>query len=417
MRSRPDLLATSRGRRTLFAFLYFTEGAPIGYVWWALPTRLRDAGVPIEDVTWLSGLLTLPWAFKFLWAPLVDSLRPRRAGLRAWITGAQLAMGAALLPIAGLDPVEGYDLLLVALLAHAFAAATQDVAIDALAVSSTPPGERGSMTSWMQLGMLAGKAVFGGVALAAEQVVGARAVVFALVALVWVSSGLVWLAREAPLERGGRASERFGRFARLFSSVLQQPATWLGLLLAVVAGAAMEAAGSIAGPLLIDRGLDKADVGWFLAGPAVLCMAVGALVGGRISDGPRDRERTLALAVLAVAAAVAALAVAASEEIGAPRFLLLPTLGAVQFTFGIYTASAYALFMELTDPKLGGTQFSAYMGGVNLCSVWATWTVGELAGRFDYSPALLSVTAASLAALPLLAVVRRVRTAARLTPP
>lgn len=407
MPRRPDPLASTLGRRAFFALLYFTEGAPIGYVWWALPTRLRDAGVAIDDVTKLSALLTLPWAFKFLWAPLVDALRPRRAGLRAWISGAQLAMGATLLPIAGLDPVAGYDLLLVALLAHAFAAATQDVAIDALAVASTPARERGATTAWMQLGMLAGRAAFGGLALAAEAVVGAREVVLALVAVVWASSAFVWLAREAPSAVGGSARERFGRFARGLLEVLRRPVTWLGLAIAVVAGAAMEAAGTVAGPLLIDRGLDKTDVGAFFAGPGVLCMAIGALVGGRLSDGPRDRAHALAAAIGVLALGVAALAAAATQGAGVPRALLLPTLGFVYLLFGIYTASAYALFMEITDPRLGGTQFSAYMGGINLCSVWSAWTVGALAARFDYPFALGAMAALSLAALPLVALVRR----------
>lgn len=34
---------------------------------------------------------------------------------------------------------------------------------------------------------------------------------------------------------------------------------------------------------------------------------------------------------------------------------------------GLITASAYALLMQLTDPRLGATQFSAYMGAVNAC--------------------------------------------------
>jgi hypothetical protein len=48
------------------------------------------------------------------------------------------------------------------------------------------------------------------------------------------------------------------------------------------------------------------------------------------------------------------------------------------------------------------------MGAVNLCYVWSAWTAGQLAGRFDYAVALLTMAAASLAALALLpALVRR----------
>jgi PAT family beta-lactamase induction signal transducer AmpG len=404
---RPDLLATPRGRRVLFALLYASEGAPIGYIWWALPTRLRDAGVPIDDVTALGAVLTLPWAFKFLWAPLVDAFRPARGGLRVWITGAQLAMGLTILPIATLDPASDYSLLLGFLLVHAFCAATQDVAIDALAVATIPVRDRGMMTGWMQFGMLIGRAVFGGVALAVEQSLGADVVIYTLVALVWSSSALVWLAREQPAPtRFAGESTRLRRFAKTLAHVLRSPVTWLGLTIAAVAGAAMEATGAVAGPLMIDRGLSPEAVGGFFSVPAVACMAAGALLGGRIADR-FHRETFLGVAIVLLAFSVVGVAFAAHGATADAAAPLLFSLGLAYVFFGTYTASAYALFMDLTDPALGGTQFSTYMGAVNLGNVWAAWAVGRLAVRFDYSLALSALAAASLLALPLLAILQR----------
>jgi MFS family permease len=62
----------------LFAALYFSEGAPIGFIWWALPAQLRLQHVPIEQITLLTSTLVLPWTLKFLWAPLVDLLSGNR---------------------------------------------------------------------------------------------------------------------------------------------------------------------------------------------------------------------------------------------------------------------------------------------------------------------------------------------------
>lgn len=90
-------------------------------------------------------------------------------------------------------------------------------------------------------------------------------------------------------------------------------------------------------------------------------------------------------------------------------WILVSARAFVYLLFGIYTSSAYALFMQLTDPRLGGTQFSAYMGGINLCSVWSGWVVGRIAGQFDYSLAPVAMAAFSLFALPLLVFVRRAR--------
>lgn len=406
-----DLLATPRRRGLLLALLYLSEGAPIGYLWWAVPTKLRAAGVPVGEVATLAALLTVPWSLKFLWAPAVDALRSKRFGLRPWIVGAQLAMGLTLLPVAFVeDLATSYRALVPLLLAHAFCAATQDVAIDALAVRHVPARERGAASGWMQLGMLGGRAVFGGVALAVERELGAGVVVAILVAAIWSSSAVALLARDAGDPRGPTLlGERMRWFAERLVDVLGRATTWLGLLFAALAGAGMEATGALAGPLLVDRGLSTEAVGRFFAVPAVAAMGVGLLAGGWLADRvPRLRAVRGALVVLA--GVVGCVAVAAGLATGGPRWPLLLALSGAYALFGVVTAASYALLMDLTDPRLGGTQFSAYMGAVNLCYVWSAWSAGQLAGRFDYTAALLTMAAVSLAALALLpALGRRLR--------
>ncbi|HBQ13247.1 MAG TPA: hypothetical protein DEF51_19595, partial [Myxococcales bacterium] len=107
------------------ALLYFAEGAPIGFIWWTLPTLLRGAGVEVDAITTLTAWVTIPWALKFAWAPLVDTLTSPRFTLRGWIVTAQLAMAASLAPLLFLsDPADALAPLTLFLVLHAFAAAT-----------------------------------------------------------------------------------------------------------------------------------------------------------------------------------------------------------------------------------------------------------------------------------------------------
>jgi MFS family permease len=405
---RLDLLATARRRQWLFALLYLSEGAPIGYLWWAIPTRLRAAGVPVEDVAAFGAALTIPWGLKFLWAPFVDAGRSRRFGLRPWIVGPQLLMAATLLPLAFTeDLAASYRTLYPVLLAHAFFAATQDVAIDAMAVRRIPLRERGRATAWMQAGMLGGRAVFGGAALALEGWLGAQAVVLLLVGAIAASASVALLARDAgALPSAASLGARVALFARRLGAVLRHEATWLGLAFAALVGAAMEATGALAGPLLVDRGFASAEVGRFFAGPTVLAMAAGVFAGGQLADRVR-RTRAVVLSVTVLAAVVAAVAASASLADGGPRAPLLAALALAYVAFGMVTSASYALLMDLTDPELGGTQFSAYMAAVNLCYIWSAWSAGQLAGRFDYPAALLAMVGASLAALALLPALAR----------
>jgi MFS family permease len=386
-------------RTAFFALLYFSEGAPIGYVWWAMPTRLRDAGMPVEQVAAITALLTLPWALKFLWAPAVDRLRGRRWGYRAWITVAQVAMGLALLPLGLLPAADLLGVVKWLLLAHAFAAATQDVAIDALAVATIPHDDRGRTTAWMQAGMLAGRACFGGLALAAEDWIGARAVVLILIGCVWFTLLVVWCFPHAPAATLGDR-QRHPRFWSVVARVLARRSTWLGLGVAVTAGAGFEAVGGLMGSFLIDRGVDSAEVGWFFAIPVIACMVVGGLAGGRLAD--RFGHRVLvgaSVAVLFAGIVTLALVDHLARPGGlAPMALAVP----IYLCVGSLTASSYALFMDLTDPEIGGTQFSSFMGATNLCEVWAVALAGMLVARSGYPLAFAACAALSLVALPML---------------
>lgn len=397
-----NFLQTRNGRRFLFGALYLSEGAPIGYLWWALPTKLRLAEIPVEEITALTSLLVVPWTFKFLWAPLVDSLRSEKWTLRSWIVSTQVLMGATLIPLLFLDLHDDFAMGFSLLLLHAFTAATQDVSVDALCVRVVPSVERGAINGWMQTGMLGGRAAFGGGALLLSQRVGDEAVIILLVAAVWFSTLLVLLSRQPDgvNQPSGSLKERFNGFLRLLASAGRRRTTWLALLFAGIAGAGFEAVGAVAGPFLVDRGQSQDMVGWFFALPVVIGMVVGALVGGYISDR-LGRRRTVAVFLTLLAGVVCAIAFADGvfEDSGN---LLIALLSLLYFCIGLFTASSYALFMDLTDPNLGATQFSAYMGATNACEVWATFAVGRSIGAFGYAPSFAMFAGLSLLALPVL---------------
>jgi MFS family permease len=386
-------------RRVVLSLLYFSEGAPIGYIWWAMPTRLREAGMPVEQVGGLIAMLTLPWAFKFLWAPAVDRLRGSRWSHRHWITVAQIAMGFTLLPLATMNPADIVGWATVLLMAHTFCAATQDVAIDAYAIEQVPVAERGATTGWMQAGMLVGRAIFGGVALAAESYIGAAGVVYALIASIWMTLAVLWIVRlDAPDQSVSNAiNAREPLFAAL-GRALRGRRTWLGLGLALIAGAGFEAAGGLMGPMLTDRGATKEEIGWFLAIPVVTLIILGGLTGGMVADR-LGHLRLVSLLIVLVAMSVGGIAAVHSLTDAAPPNVLMAAAAPMYFLIGSLTAATYALFMDLSDPAIGGTQFSAYMGATNMCEAWAIALAGTIAGSAGYGPAFAVAAILSLLAI------------------
>ncbi len=402
-----DFLATPTRRKFLFGCLYLSEGAPIGFIWLALPTRLRDEGVAIEQITWLTAVLVLPWTFKFLWAPLVNLLQTPRWTLRHWIVTAQCLMGATLVPLMWLDPIEHFGLLAGLLVVHALSAATQDVSIDALCISVMDVAERGQYNGWMQAGMLLGRAMMGGGALVLSRHIGPAAVIALLVVITLWSLVLVIFSR---IEVRQVVGPRAGEVVRSAARAIRQASTWFGLLFALAGGAAFKSLEVVYGPFLIDRGYEKSEIGWFSAGPMIVSMIVGSIVGGWLADRI-GRRRFVAVALLFIVAAILGLAISDVEMNGAGGPHLLVLLAAAAFGIGLFTAASYALFMDITHPAVAATQFSAFMGATNGCESWSSFAVGRIIANQGYPVGMIAMCVASLMSLPLLFGLRPVKDA------
>ncbi len=61
------------------------------------------------------------------------------------------------------------------------------------------------------------------------------------------------------------------------------------------------------------------------------------------------------------------------------------------FGIGVFTALSYTLLMNITEPGLAATQFSAYMGGTNICESLSAYSVGILIAHNGY-PFAFAVT-------------------------
>ncbi len=127
----------------LLGSLYLSQGLPFGFFTGALPVLMRKQGYSLESIG-LATMLALPWALKFLWAPLVDRHGWAKVGLRrSWILPLQAIMVIALLIISMLSDKAAMPVLLGCVFVINLLAATQDIATDGLAVDILSAKERG----------------------------------------------------------------------------------------------------------------------------------------------------------------------------------------------------------------------------------------------------------------------------------
>ena len=277
-----NLLDSKTGRSILAAALYLTEGAPIGFIWWAMPTLLRREGIEIDSITSLTAILVFPWVFKFLWAPLIDSLRSEKRGYKFWIFISQAFMGLALLPLIFIQPQNNIFLWGSLLFLHSIFAATQDVSIDALVINIVAKNERGKINGFMNAGMLIGRSIFGGGTLIIASSLGLKYVIILLIITIFSTMLLLVFIKEPFVQT--KSKNQFRIFKENFVLSFSNKYTWLAIIFALTAAASFESAGALAGPFLTDLNINSESIGIFFALPVVAAMLIGGIIGGYVSD-------------------------------------------------------------------------------------------------------------------------------------
>ena len=151
----------SRSARTRFAvatLLYFAQGIPKGLLQIAMPAWLASQGLSAYAIASYLALVILPWVFKLLTGPLMDRYQYPAMGLRRpWVLGAQLGMALSLCLLTWVDdPINQMTLLTaIAVFVNIFAA-TQDVAVDGMAIDLVPESEQGRINAFMSCGKAVG---------------------------------------------------------------------------------------------------------------------------------------------------------------------------------------------------------------------------------------------------------------------
>jgi PAT family beta-lactamase induction signal transducer AmpG len=153
-----SLVENPRKRMALLCALYFAQGLPWGFMDETLINFLMDQGVSKGEAAGVSAVILLPWTFKLIWAPLIDTVTIRSMGKRRpWIIIAQFFMALTLIGILMVpDITTNYRLLALMFFIHNIFASFQDVSTDALAVDILPPGEQGKANGMMWASKLVG---------------------------------------------------------------------------------------------------------------------------------------------------------------------------------------------------------------------------------------------------------------------
>ena len=407
--------------------LGFSAGLPLLLVLGTLSFWLREAGIDRTTIGYLSWV-GLAYAFKWVWAPLVDRLPlpglTRRLGRRrSWLLLSQLLIAAGLLGRASQNPQLALTPMVWSALVVAFGSATQDIALDAYRIESASMQEQAALAATYQTGyrlamIWAGAGVLWVATLAQGAQLGyavrAWQVAYSVMAACMVVGIVTVLLSPEPQPRPlppSRSVQEWlhsalvAPFADFIARYRWQAALVLGLI--AVYRISDVVMGIMANPFYVDMGYTKAQVAAVTKIYGVLMTLLGAFVGGAMAMR-WGVMRVLMLGALLSASSnllFAWLAGQAPTTVG-----LTLVVSADNLAGGIASAAFIAYLSSLTNVQYSATQYALFSSMMLLAPKWLAGFSGQFVDAYGYSPFFISTAALGLPVLVLVALAARVPT-------
>jgi MFS transporter, PAT family, beta-lactamase induction signal transducer AmpG len=362
-------------------FLGISSGSTFAMIGATLTTRLAQYGIRKSAVT-MFALTFLAYNFKFLWAPLVDTVRlpllgrfgQRRSWL--WVTG--VVVMATVVLLGRLDPQQDLARVALAAVFVGIAGATYDIIIDAYRIELLEPRQLGVGSGMSQYGWRIGAASAGALALIVAARYGWAAAysacaLFALPAMaVGVGMGEPARHREPAAARGAIAAV-VAYFSPL-AEFLKREGALIVLVFVLIHKIGDTLANLTLRLLFQDLGYTNDAIAFYDVGVGFVALLAGVFVGGMLyAKLGMKRSVLISLVLMAVSNfGFAALAAAGPTNLG-----MAAVIGFENFASGIGGVTVVAYLSALCNLRFTATQYALLSA---LASIAGRFLTGTTAG-------------------------------------
>lgn len=407
--------------------LGFSAGLPLLLVLGTLSFWLREAGIDRTTIGYLSWV-GLAYAFKWVWAPLVDRMPipflTRWMGRRrSWLLVSQVAILLGLVAMSFNDPRVALQPVVWGALAVALGSATQDIALDAFRIESADLDRQAALAAAYQTGYRLAMIWAGAGVLwlaARAEVAGLPAYQFG----AWQTAYLVMagsmllgmltvmlspepLRRELPPARNA-AEWLHGALVQPFADFLQRY-RWQALLILALIGIyriSDVVMGIMANPFYVDMGYTKDEVAAVTKIYGVIMTLVGAFVGGVLSM----RLGVMRVLMLgAVLGAASNLLFAWLGTRGHDVTALIFVISADNLSSGIASAAFIAYLSGLTNVNYSATQYALFSSMMLLAPKFLAGYSGRYVDAYGYQHFFVATALLGVPVLVLVWLASRVR--------
>jgi MFS transporter, PAT family, beta-lactamase induction signal transducer AmpG len=387
--------------------LGFASGLPLLLTYSTLSAWLATAGVQRAAIG-AFALVGTPYAFKFLWAPLMDRVPPpvplgRRRG---WGVTIQILLMGAILGLGLCNPKHNLTRMAALAVLVAFLSASQDTVIDAWRVESTPGDQAAPGAAMIGAGYRIGMLVAGAGSLLIAAYVGWFAAYATMAALLGTGL-LVFLLGPEPKalpEISYAAGSGWHAIRHTISTAVvgpfrdfMQKPLWPVILIAIFGYKLGEAmAGVMSTPLYISVGFTLPEIAAASKVFGFFSIVAGVLLGGVVTTRFGIRRSLILCGILqAIGNLFFVLQAVSGHRIG---YLAL-CVTAENITGGMAGTALITYLSSLCSPAFTATQYALLSSITLLGRTVVASSGGVLSERIGWVRFFLLTTVVSLPAL------------------
>jgi PAT family beta-lactamase induction signal transducer AmpG len=340
----------------LLIALGFASGLPLLLSGQTLSAWMTSRGVNIKTIG-LYSLVSLPYSFKFVWAPLLDRYRlPFLGRRRGWILVFQVAIAVAIFAMSGVDPVSAPGMMALLAVLLAFSSASQDIVSDAYRADVLPSNERASGTATFILGYRIALLVTGAAAFVLADHL-AWPQIYRMVAVLMLVSGVTatLLAPEVDLAQPPRTLAK--AVVEPFTEFFSRRGAWIALLFMMLYKFGDYSADLMTIPFLLKTGYSNTEIGTLRKVAGFIGMSTGVLLGGGLVARLGVRRALLTFGVLQAATNSGYLALAI---VGKNYPLFVAGVAIDYFCSGLGAAAIGAFTLALCHKSYSATQLALF---------------------------------------------------------
>jgi PAT family beta-lactamase induction signal transducer AmpG len=384
-------------RLSLFAAVYFVEGAVLTYFSAFNVLYLRSFDISFSMIGIVGGITLIPFVLKIFIGLLSDRVNLFKLGNRKpYIVLGLVLQSLAFLLLPLISPGSQFTLYIALMIFAALGMSTYDTTTDGLSIDTTPVEDRG-LVQGIMVGGRALSAVITAVLMGLFAERGQWVLIFYMIAAL----GLLTLVLAFFVqEKKERAPEM--QFSKAAFSSFKDKSFLLFLALGIIYPLALYSSQGMIGAFLNEGlGISLGTVGLYTS-----VFGIGTILGG-IIGGPLMKkigERSSVLAALLITSATT-FALAITPSAG----LMWAVVFLFGFAFGYYETVYFALGMDFSDPRIAAFMFAFIMAVGNIGIGVGQPLAGSLVDSVGFQKMFIIFAVVHLLALPVVFLVFRFR--------